>query len=359
MKNQERSAEMIPLAKHLPVPEFYDPKNAADWGYDPDMQNLIKEAEQWKRQYAISAAASDKFKIHLLMIDMQRDFGLKKGTLYVGGRSGNGAIEDSQRTAKFIYRELPNIYKITRTMDAHFLYHIFFSTFWLDRNGSMIQPNRWILLDDIKQGEVRPDPVMADWLCKGDYAWLCQEVQHYAEALEQAKKYRLFVWPPHCIIGSTGQAMIGVVQEACMFHGYARGMQVWNEIKGTAVLTENYSIFGAEVEKTFDGIRLSQKNTRLFKTLWEADAVGILGQAASHCVKSSIDDFLALILAYDRKLAEKVYIITDCMSSVVIPGGPDFTEETEAAFERFADAGMHLVKSTDPIESWPDLKKAA
>jgi hypothetical protein len=40
------------------------------------------------------------------------------------------------------------------------------------------------------------------------------------------------------------------------------------------------------------------------------------------------------------------------MSSVVIPDGPDFTEKGEEALKRFAAAGMHIVRSTDPMKSW-------
>ena len=92
----------------------------------------------------------------------------------------------------------------------------------------------------------------------------------------------------------------------------------------------------------------------------EADAVVIAGQAASHCVKSSIDDLLAEIVATDPALARKVYIMTDCMSSVTVPDGSggfvaDFTPEAEAALQRFADAGMHLVRSTDALAGWQGL----
>ena len=38
-------------------------------------------------------------------------------------------------------------------------------------------------------------------------------------------------------------------------------------------------------------------------------------------------------------------------SPVVVPG-MDYTEMADQAFERFAEAGMKLVKSTDPVESW-------
>jgi hypothetical protein len=33
----------------------------------------------------------------------------------------------------------------------------------------------------------------------------------------------------------------------------------------------------------------------------------------------------------------------------------DFTDQANAAFQRFADAGMHVVRSIDPIDKWPGL----
>jgi hypothetical protein len=39
---------------------------------------------------------------------------------------------------------------------------------------------------------------------------------------------------------------------------------------------------------------------------------------------------------------------------VVIPGAVDFTDPADAAFERFAAAGMHVVRSTDPLADWPE-----
>jgi nicotinamidase-related amidase len=47
-----------------------------------------------------------------------------------------------------------------------------------------------------------------------------------------------------------------------------------------------------------------------------------------------------------------VYLLEDCTSPVVVAGVMDYTERANAAFQRFADAGMHIVKSTDPIRGW-------
>jgi nicotinamidase-related amidase len=73
----------------------------------------------------------------------------------------------------------------------------------------------------------------------------------------------------------------------------------------------------------------------------------IAGQAQSHCVAWTVNDLLTEIKAIDPALAQKVYLLADCTSPVVIPGIVDYTEQADAAYQRFADAGMNIVRSTD------------
>jgi nicotinamidase-related amidase len=47
--------------------------------------------------------------------------------------------------------------------------------------------------------------------------------------------------------------------------------------------------------------------------------------------------------------------LEDCTSPVVVPGVVDYTEPAAEAYRRFAAAGMRIVRSTDPISSWPGL----
>jgi nicotinamidase-related amidase len=90
--------------------------------------------------------------------------------------------------------------------------------------------------------------------------------------------------------------------------------------------------------------------------LLQFDAVIIAGQAKSHCVAWTIDDLLQDILTQDRKLVEKVYLLEDCTSPVVVPGIIDYADQANEVFKKFANAGMHVVRSTDPIESWPGIR---
>ncbi|HUP43569.1 MAG TPA: isochorismatase, partial [Thermoanaerobaculia bacterium] len=67
----------------------------------------------------------------------------------------------------------------------------------------------------------------------------------------------------------------------------------------------------------------------------------------------TIEDLLGDIRERDPELARKVYLLEDCTSPVVIPGAVDFTAPADEAFARFAAAGMHAVRSSDPIAGWP------
>ena len=299
-------------------------------------------------------------RVHLLLIDVQKDFCFPEGTLYVAGRSGTGAIDDSRRIAEFIYANLGAITDITTTLDTHLAYQIFFPSFWLDQGRrSRSPPFRTITSDQIAAGEVRPNPAMAKWLCGGNYTWLCKQVLFYCKELERAGKYQLYLWPPHCLLGSDGHALAGVIHEARLFHAFARTAQSHVEVKGGNPLTENYSVLRPEVLSRFDGAALAQRNTQFIQTLLAADAVVIAGQAASHCVKSTIDDLLGEIAAQDPALAKKVYLLTDCMSAVTVPDGKggfaaDFTRASRGGAAEVRRRRHAPRQSTDPIPAGRD-----
>jgi nicotinamidase-related amidase len=304
----------------------------------------------------------------LLLIDLQRDFCHKEGSLYVVGRSGMGAIDDNARIAEFIYRNLGAITDITTTLDTHFPYQIFIPEFWVDENGNPLQAHTIIdvapngrglinldLAGNVIHEDVKPNPSIAWWLCKGNYPWLVRQVEFYCQELAKVGKYKLYLWPQHCILGSQGHTLAGIIHEARMFHAYARDSQAWIEVKGGHPLSENYSVLRPEVLLSHDGSALTQRNAAFFNKLISADVLIIAGQAASHCVAWTIKDLLAEIMAQDPDLAKKVYVMSDCTSSVVVPGA-DFTDQANEAMDQFAKAGMNIVKSADPIESWPGIQ---
>jgi nicotinamidase-related amidase len=341
----------------LPVPDFYDPTHAGRHDYAPDPAALLAAAAAWRDRHAIPRAGDDDRSVHLVLIDVQKDFCFPEGSLFVGGRSGRGAIDDTDRTARFLYRNLHRITEVSCTLDTHYPFQIFSPAFWSDAAGRPPAPHREVTAAQLRAGELRPAPGMARLFAGGDDAWLRRQVLDYCQRLEAAGRYRLYLWPPHCLAGSPGHALAGVIQEARLFHAWTRGAAARIEVKGEEPLTEYYSALGPEVEQTHDGRPLAAPHTDFLDHLLAADMVIVAGQAASHCVRATVDDLLGRI---EPELARKVYLLEDCMSAVAVPDGDggfvfDFTGEAEAALRRFAAAGMNVVRSTTPLESWDSL----
>jgi len=330
-------------------------EDAANFDYAPDQAQLLDEALRLRQAEKLLPSQADQQKTHLLLIDLQKDFCFPQGSLYVAGRSGRGAIDDNLRIARFIRRNLGRITEITATLDSHLAFQIFSPSFWVDSNGLSLTAHREVTAAQVRSGEAVPNPALG-WL--GSPQELRASALHYCESLERAGKYQLWLWPPHCIQGSAGHALAGVIHEARLLHSYARSAQSWVVPKGDHPLTENYSVFAPEVLVGHSGNALAPRNPAFLEKLLQADRILVAGQASSHCVKSSIEDLLGEIRARDPALARKVYLLTDCMSAVTVPDGKgglaaDFTPQAEAALEQFARAGMHLVRSTDTMETWP------
>jgi len=165
----------------IPLPPWYDAKNASSFGYAPDEGRLLGLASDWAKQQGVKPAASDARNVHLLLIDVQKDFCFPEGSLFVAGRSGRGAIDDTQRITEFIYRHLGEITNVTTTLDTHFSHQIFFPSFWLDENGVPPSAHREVTSDDVASGRLRPNPAIAKWLCQGNYAWLLAQARYYCE----------------------------------------------------------------------------------------------------------------------------------------------------------------------------------
>jgi nicotinamidase-related amidase len=356
----------IVTRRQLPIPPHFDEKTVGQLRMIP-YQQLATSAAQWAKLHKIKPAVKDKLKICLMPIDTQITFCFENGELPV-----LGALADCNRLAKFIYQNLDYITEMTPTFDTHLPFAIFHSFFWVDEKGQNPAPLTTIKSKDVENGTWRVNPAIA-YTLRNDYVALQAHGLHYVRSLEKAGKEALLIWPFHSMLGGVGHALVPTVEEAIFFHSIARAMNMDPQIKGGNCLTENYSIFGAEVRIKADGTPLAQKNVKLFEKLIGFDAIIIAGQAKSHCVAWTIEDLLNDIASKDPKMAKKVYLLEDCTSPVKAPNpnydpndsskGPenfvDFTAKADAAFEKFAAAGMNVVKSTTPIWQWPGLESLA
>jgi nicotinamidase-related amidase len=321
--------------------------------YDPDLVGEIWRVEYEARARDAAAlglrpAAEDSFRVALLAVDVQNTFCIPGFELFVSGRSGSGAVDDNRRLCEFVYRNLETITQILPSLDTHRAMQVFHPVWLIDPEGRHPAPYTLVSYEDVESGRWRANPAAADALGL-DRDYVQRHLAHYTRRLAEGGKYDLTIWPYHAMLGGIGHALVPAVEEAIFFHTVARASQPAFQVKGDETLTEHYSMLGPEVLDGPDGEPLGARNVELIETLLRFDAVIVAGQAKSHCVAWTIDD----LLEGERRLAQRTYLLEDCTSPVVVPGVVDYTDEADAAFERYAAAGMHVVRSTDPVELWP------
>jgi nicotinamidase-related amidase len=342
--------------EELPIPKHFDPDRVGEV-WKVDYLQREPEAEAWAGTHRIPPAHEDHPRICLLAVDVQNTFCTPGFELFVAGRSGNAAVEDNRRLCAFLYRNLHRITRIAPTMDTHTAMQIFHRLFLVDDQGEHPDPLTTVTVEDVREGRWRANPAV----CPGlgvDEQYAREHLLSYVEKLARDEKYDLTVWPYHAMLGGIGHALVSALEEAVFFHTVCRKAQPDFQVKGSNPLTEHYSVLGPEVREDPEGKPIARKNQELVEKLEQYDAVVIAGQAKSHCVAWTIDDLLEDLSQDDPRLARKVYLLEDCTSPVVVPGVADFTEAADAAFDRFADAGMHVVRSTDPMDAWPDFPGA-
>lgn len=339
------------MNEQLPIPSHFAPSRVGEvWRVE--YQARAAEAEAWANERGIPPATTDERRACLLLIDCQNTFCIPGFELFVAGRGGRGAVEDNVRLCEFLYHNLARITDIVATLDTHTAYQIFHPVFWVNDDGEHPAGGQTIIgVEDVERGTWTVNPAAARTLGV-DPEWLQRHALHYVRTLAEGR-YPLMVWPYHAISSGIGHALVSAVEEAVFFHSLARASQARFEPKGGSALTEHYSALSPEVREGPDGAPLGLVQAELVERLLAYDAVIVAGQAKSHCVAWTVQDLLTGIEERDPRLADRVYLLEDCTSAVVVPEAVDFTEQANAAFERFAEAGMHRVATTDAIGSWP------
>ena len=335
--------------KLLPLPDFFQPERVGEV-WKVAYQQRAGEARTWAEKHGLQPAEKDGRKINLLLVDVQNTFCIPDFELFVAGRSGTAAVADNRRLTEFIYRNLGRISNITLTMDTHQAIQIFHAIYLVDENGSHPDPYTRVSAEDVQSGRWRINPAVSGVLGISEEK-AQRDLEHYVKVLQDREKYDLTIWPYHAMLGGIGHAIVSAVEEAVFFHSVARFSQPDFEIKGDNPFTEHYSVIGPEVREDAAGNQIGVRNQKFIQQVQEFDATLIAGQAKSHCVAWTISDLLDDIFQVDPALAEKVFLLEDCTSPVVVPG-MDYTDQADTAFARFANAGMRVLRSTDLVERW-------
>ncbi len=257
-------------------------------------------------------------KSSLLVVDPQNDF-------YFYSLKVPGADHDLGRSIKFVKLIDPSISNIFVTLDTHSEDHLAHDASLLTYpDGSDLPVFTTVTADDIESGKVLVRTGMEKIFLK------------YLKDLEQGGKYQYTKWPPHCVKGTNGHLVPIELRNEFDTWSSKTGKEVQYIEKGSNDMTEMYSALSAEVPQENDSS--TQLNTDLINSLNENDYVIVFGQAKSHCVKATVEDYLDHIGPNT-----KIILLKDLTSSV--PGFDHLGTELEETLIR----NGHIVSTSDEV----------
>ena len=258
----------------------------------------------------------------LLIIDPQNDFcDIESAALPVPGASA-----DLTRLADLVARSGDSVMDITVTLDTHPPVAIERVTFWRHADGRPVAPFTEITCATVRAGSFLPRD-----------RDLLPEVIAYLERLESQGRYRLMVWPVHCVQGTWGHDIYAPLARVIGDWEVRTGRPVVKVLKGMHPLTEHYSAIRAEVPREDDPSTAT--NAALIERLrpGPTDRLLVAGEASSHCVRATVLDLFAAFTAAERP---RTALLTDCMRPV-----PGFESNAAAFLEAVSAAGSNLVTS--------------
>lgn len=253
----------------------------------------------------------------LLVIDMQNDFCLPTGALYV-----DGAEKDVKALNQFIVHNANQIDEIVLTQDTHSLLDISHPGFWKDKEGNIPAPFTQIVPEDVLKGNWKPIQNEV-------------EVKQYIQNLYQQGEYPHVIWPEHCIEGTEGVAIVDELME--VINKWAVEGRSYEIIqKGLNPLTEHFGALRANIP--IDSDAKTQTNMYLVDKLKEYKQIFIAGEAKSHCVANTVKQLCEI-----EGLVEKLIILEDTMSNVT-----GFETLADPIYARALEMGARI-ETTDTI----------
>ena len=260
----------------------------------------------------------------LLIIDPQNDFCDPRGSLFVPG-----AEQDMQRLTGFIRAARARLGEVVVTLDSHPSVAIERPTFWARGDGQRVAPFTQITHAQVAADEYRPIDVS-----------LRPQVLSYLQSLEAQGRYKLMVWPVHCVIGGWGHNIPGAVLEAVGEWESQVQRGAFKVLKGQNPLTEQYSAVRAEVPSA-DDPRTQTNRELIEKCRPKSGLLWVAGEAGSHCVAATLEH---LFEEFTEQESRRVVLLKDCMSPVT-----GFESNAEAFVDRAVARGARALTSAQAL----------
>ena len=134
----------------LPIPRFHEDARAGQL-YLERAAEISQEARGYAQAHRIRPDREDRVRIAAFGIDVQVAFCHPEASLFVPG-----AVEDSQRTLRWLYTNLDRITGLVFSLDTHRVFQIFHPAWWVDAAGKHPAPFTPIFHEEVRAGKWIP-----------------------------------------------------------------------------------------------------------------------------------------------------------------------------------------------------------
>ena len=256
-------------------------------------------------------------------------------------------MDDNRRLCEFLYRNLGAITQIVPTLDTHRAMQIFHPIWLVDADGRHPAPYTLVTATTSSGAAGASIPAAVESTgFEADYAE--RQLVHYTRARRGRQVQPDDLAVPraarrigHALVRGRGGDLLP--HDRALQPAGLRGQG--REPADRALLDPRPGGHGGP-----DGEPIAGENDALIEELLQFDAVIVAGQAKSHCVAWTIDDLLEGDDERERRAGAAHVPARGLHLAGRRAGVADYTDEADAAFSGFAAAGMHVVRSTEPIE---------
>ena len=245
-----------------------------------------------------------------------------------------GATADMARLADHLRSSLLSQYgRVYITLDTHPSDHISHAVRWVDAQGNHPAVFTIITSADYEAGVWRA-------ALPSDQSWQGEYLHHLTRPH--------CIWPVHGQKGSLEWHLCNEISSVLNDYLTGRGPDPFEHKvvyveKGMHRDVEQFGVFGADVP--YPDAPETNINTKLIREINQYSEVVFAGEASSHCVMDSVNQFLANVPDADWK---KVVVLRDCMSPVPQPpGGPDFPALATDWFAKLQAKSVRVMNVAD------------
>lgn len=328
------------------TPRFFQPEKATQW-YKPDLAAAMREGIEFGLKLGLKSAEQliEAGSAHLLALtDLQNDF-RDKGRLPVKGadevilrvcyRLINGVIED-------------HFVGIIFSLDGHPFYHRSFDYVWIDKVGNVLDLSQHggaaiLTLESRKKCLFKVQAFNAFGPYTVGYykdRFEPEDSVAYWDYLQKTNQGPIWVFVPHCILGTDGADLHPLLAETIAFACGMRGIQPTIIQKGHLYDTDWFGPLEPcrpNVRRPWSGF-----NKEVIEEMAVFRTVELAGIAEDFCQYSMEDQTMKGMKRTDH---HKLRFLSDCTAPIV-PG----TKKVADLYARALESGVKFIQHDTPFE---------